>query len=269
MNLKKNLYTTFTKNHGYVELIQYMGKDVITPVNAARASFGVQIEELQKKDKKLFSYCVREGHTSILEHNTLTFAIKVPLFVARQHMRHRTWSYNEISRRYTSKDLDFYLPEKFRVQAESNRQASVIGSEQDPTLSEVHGTNMVWPKKASTSLALHTEYSIKLFESMLEAGVCREQARMVLPQNLYTYYWATVNLNNFFKFCDLRIHEGAQPEIQEMAQACKDLASEVWPLTFDLYNDSKETKNKNNAIQYLRSLDNVPSELLNSILDLL
>ena len=113
MNLKKNLYTAFTKNHGYVELIQYMGKDVITPVNAARASFGVQIEELQKRDKKLFSYCVREGHTSILEHNTLTFAIKVPLFVARQHMRHRTWSYNEISRRYTSKDLDFYLPEKF------------------------------------------------------------------------------------------------------------------------------------------------------------
>ena len=252
--LKKDLYSNFSSVPGYVQLKQYMGQDIITPVNAARASFGVEIEDLKQRDKKLFSYCVREGHTSILEHNVLTFSIKVPLFVARQHMRHRTWAYNEISRRYTDKDLDFYLPNKFRLQSESNRQASVIGTETDPHISEIAGTNMIWPLRASDALRRHTEQSIRTYNGMIEAGVCKEQARMVLPQNLYTYYWATVNLNNFFKFCDLRIHEGAQVEIQEMAQACKDLAAEVWPLTFELYNKAKTDKIKNTAQAYLSNL---------------
>lgn len=242
-------------NTGYVELVNYMGSDVITPVNAARASFGVQINSLTERDQKLYKYCVREGHTSILEHNTLTFAIKTPLFVARQHMRHRTWSYNEISRRYTDKDLDFYMPINFRQQSESNRQASISGSEQNPVLHTIEGTTMDYTCKADEALQTHVANSLKLYNQMIEAGVAREQARMVLPQNLYTHYWATVNLNNFFKFCDLRIHEGAQEEIQDLAIACKELASEVWPLTFSLYNLAKDEKKSSSALTYFKSLN--------------
>lgn len=255
-NLTKILYQKNSpENTGYVELINYMGSDVITPVNAARASFGVQVNLLTERDQKLYKYCVKEGHTSILEHNILTFAIKTPLFVARQHMRHRTWSYNEISRRYTDKDLDFYMPINFRQQSKSNRQASINGSEQNPILYTVEGSVMDYDCKADKALQIHVQNSVKLYNQMIETGIAREQARMVLPQNLYTNYWATVNLNNFFKFCDLRIHEGAQEEIQDLAIACKELASEIWPLTFSLYNLAKEEKKSSLALNYFKCLD--------------
>ena len=253
--IKKLYEKNSPKNTGYVELVNYMGEDVITPVNAARASFGVQIDTLTERDKRLYKYCVREGHTSILEHNTLTFAIKTPLFVARQHMRHRTWSYNEISRRYTDKNLDFYMPINFRQQSESNRQASISGSEYNPVLSVVEGSLMNYSTRADESLQKHVNDSVSLYNSLINSGVAREQARMVLPQNLYTYYWATVNLNNFFKFCDLRIHEGAQEEIQDLAIACKELATQIWPLTFSLYNLAKEERVTNFNLTYFKSLD--------------
>ena len=108
---------------GCVSYVQHMGTD-LTVVNSARVSFGVEKTELDDKDKKLIRYLIKHRHTSTLEHNTITFRFTVPLFVRSQHHRHRTWSYNEISRRYTDKDLRFYLPHNFRTQHESNRQAS-------------------------------------------------------------------------------------------------------------------------------------------------
>ena len=235
------LYNNST-NPGYVELKQSMGEDVKTQVNAARASFGVEINEVTDRDRKLFKYCARDGHTSVMEHNVFTFAFKVPLFVARQHMRHRTWSFNEISRRYTDRNLDFYLPTTFREQSSSNRQASIIGSEKDPVIHEVDGSTLTYDFTASQELKSHTETSLKLYTRMIDAGVCREQARMVLPQNLYTYYWGTVNLNNFFKFYKLRNHAGAQYEIQEVAIACYNLLKEVIPETIELYELASEEK---------------------------
>lgn len=237
----KNLYKN-SLVQGYVELKQFMGEDVKTQVNAARASFGVEIEEVTDRDRKLFKTCARDGHTSTMEHNVFTFAFKVPLFVARQHMRHRTWSFNEISRRYTDKNLDFYLPSLFRKQSSSNRQASLIGSEHDPLLFTVSGEYLDYDYSASEVLRKHVDESLKLYESMILNGICREQARMVLPQNLYTYYWGTVNLNNFFKFYELRNHPGAQVEIQEMASACYELLQEVIPETLEIYSQAREEK---------------------------
>lgn len=214
---------------GSVSYVQHMGSD-LTVVNSARVSFGVEKTELDNRDRKLINYLIKHRHTSTLEHNVVTFKFVVPLFVRSQHHRHRTWSYNEISRRYTDKDIQFYLPNNFRTQHESNRQASNIEEVIDP---RVYGDLAVLT--ASELLRLRTRDCLDTFNVMLEAGVCREQARMILPQNLYTEYYGTVNLNNLLKFIDLRTHEGAQWEIQKLAEACLDIITDLWPVSVQSY----------------------------------
>ena len=213
-------------NIGKVDYVQHMGDDR-TVVNSARVSFGKEVESISKKDEKLIDYLIRHKHTSTLEHCTVTFRFKVPLFIRSQHHRHRTWSYNEISRRYTDFNLEFYEPKLFRQQSKSNRQAST-DCLFDPLLGDVLGL-------ASEVIKEHNEASIYLYNSLLDAGVCREQARGVLPQNLYTEYYGTVNLNNLIKFINLRIHDGAQWEIQQVAKACRDIAQELFPITINAF----------------------------------
>lgn len=211
---------------GKVQYIDHMGSD-LTIVNSARVSFGVEKEELDARDKKLINYLVKHRHTSTFEHNVATFKFVVPLFVRSQHMRHRTWSYNEISRRYTDKDLAFYCPNAFRTQHKSNRQSS-NKDQIDPILYP----DLSDPKYGLTCsdyLKQHTKLAKELFEKLMSAGVCREQARMVLPQSMYTEYYGTVNLNNLLKFVGLRAHEGAQQEIQDVALACLEIATDLWP----------------------------------------
>ena len=115
---------------GHVEYVEHMGSD-LSIVNSARVSFGKHKQELDGKDKKLIKYLIKHRHTSTLEHCLVTFRFKVPLFIRSQHHRHRTWSYNEISRRYTEENLQFYEPKTFRTQHKSNRQASNV-DELDP-----------------------------------------------------------------------------------------------------------------------------------------
>ncbi len=192
---------------GRVDYVGHMGDD-LTVVNSARVSFGKQKEALDEKDKKLIKYLIKHRHTSTLEHNTVTFRFVVPLFVRSQHHRHRTWSYNEISRRYTDFDIKFYTPNKFRTQHKSNRQASNEDDLIDPIL---HWGS--W--SASKIYREHAVVAHNLFKDLLRVGVCREQARGILPQTMYTEYYGTVNLSNLLKFIDLRTHEGAQWEIQK------------------------------------------------------
>ena len=218
---------------GKVDYVQHMGSD-LTVVNSARVSFGVEKQELDDRDRKLINYLIKHKHTSTLEHCSITFRFTVPLFVRSQHMRHRTWSYNEISRRYTSKDLQFYLPKWYRTQHKSNRQASNENDLIDPVIiPDLHNTG--YDTTASHLVKRATLESVNLFNTLLKSGVCREQARMVLPQNLYTEYYGTVNLGNLLKFIDLRTHEGAQWEIQKLAEACLDIATELWPVTVKSY----------------------------------
>jgi len=252
--MKKRLYHN-SLTPGYVELKQHMGQDIKTQVNAARASFGVEIEEVTDRDRKLFKTCARDGHTSTMEHNVFTFAFKVPLFVARQHMRHRTWSFNEISRRYTDKNLDFYSPTCFRKQSNRNRQSSIVGSDFNPTINIIDGQNLDYDLKADEALLQHSKASLKLYYKMVESGISREEARMVLPQNLYTCYWGTCNLNNFLKFYELRNHPGAQLEIQEVAIACMDLLKEVIPETIEIYNQAKHERSLRLIRSKLKTLD--------------
>ena len=215
-------------NDGFVEYVQHMGDDA-TIVNAARVSFGKQVAELSNKDKKLIKYLVAHKHTSTLEHNVLTMRFRVPLFVARQHMRHRTWSFNEISRRYTSIDMSMYEPDMFRVQHSQNRQASEDDGLINPLCVSTTAYDIGISGSASSLVKRHHKSSMLLYESLMQAGVCREQARGVLPQNMYTEYLGTVNLNNLIKFIHLRIHEGAQWEIRRVAESCYHIASSLWP----------------------------------------
>lgn len=202
----------------FVRLINTMGSDVEI-VNGARVSFGKRREALDQKDKVLIQYLADERHTSPFEHVAFTFHVKCPLFVTRQWHRHRTWSYNEISRRYTSMNLEFYVPKAYRQQAETNRQAST------DELLETTGDG----KNIHDLVANHTQEAFDFYESLIEQGVAREQARMVLPQNMYTEMYATVNLHNLIHFVELRIHEGAQWEIQQYALKLLDLAEEAAP----------------------------------------
>ena len=216
----------FGDDIGAVEYVSHMGTD-LSVVNAARVSFGTEKKEVDEKDTKLINYLMAHNHSSPFEHCAITFKFTVPLFIRSQHHRHRTWAYNEISRRYTSVDIEFYEPKQFRTQHLSNRQAS-NNELVDPIL-EYNRSGMPVSGVASGMLRAHHKECLKLFNSLLDAGVCREQARGVLPQNLYTQYFGTVNLHNLLKFISLRSHEGAQWEIQQVAEACLEIAEGLFP----------------------------------------
>ena len=209
-----------------------MGSD-LTVVNSARVSFGDKKDVLGKRDRKLIRYLIAHKHTSTLEHCVITYKFTVPLYIRSQHHRHRTWSYNEISRRYTEKDLQFYCPREFRTQHKSNRQASNPEALIDPYLYKDPDGPLVraFHPKASEVYSQHCMRSLLMFEELVSKGVCREQARGVLPQTLYTEYYGTVNLNNLLKFVSLRLHDGAQWEIQKVAEACLEIATDLFPIT--------------------------------------
>jgi thymidylate synthase (FAD) len=176
----------------------------------------------------LLEYLIENRHTSPLEHMVFTFSIHCPLFVRGQWHRHRTWSYNEISRRYTEIDLEFYTPSKLRQQAETNRQASIDSPNfEDAALRE--------------KISNHNKESFELYNSLLEAGVCREQARGVLPQNMMVTFWGTVDLSNLLHFLELRDSEHAQWEIREYAIAIKELIKPIIPNVADYFRKKGQT----------------------------
>lgn len=239
MQREGNTIYLYDDEIGKVELVQTIGND-LSVVNAARVSFGVEKEELDDRDKKLINYLVKHKHTSTLEHCFMTFKFVVPLYVRSQHHRHRTWSYNEISRRYTSVDMQFYEPKTFRTQHETNRQAS-NEDRINPDLSMYKNGPLPVPANlASDAVTWHNRRSLELYNKLIENGVCREQARGVLPQNLYTTYIGSVNLNNLLKFIALRDHEGAQVEIQQVAKACLTFAQEHFPHTVAAYRENRQ-----------------------------
>ena len=192
-----------------IELIRVSGSDVDI-VNAARVSFGKIVTEMTPRDEKLIRYLIKHMHTSPFEHNQLSFRVKTPLYVSRQWMRHRMNSYNEISYRYVKCALEFYIPPKWRYQDENNRQASHGAFENDEVF-----------KKYKKSL----DDVSKNYNDLLEVGVCREQARGLLPMCTYTEFIFTCNLHSLMHFLKLRLGEGAQHEIKVYAKAMLDLAT--------------------------------------------
>ena len=215
INIPPENHVSVLGGQGWVGLIDTLGTES-TIVNAARVSFGKIKQEMDDRDVGLLNYLIENRHTSPLEHIVFTFSIHCPLFIRGQWHRHRTWSYNEISRRYTEIDMEFYTPEHLRRQAETNRQASV----EDVNFDDAALREMIRKQNAD---------SLKLYNDLLEAGVCREQARGVLPQNMMVTFWGTVDLNNLLHFLELRDSDHAQWEIREYAQAIKQLIKPVIP----------------------------------------
>ena len=215
LNVPPENHVKVLDGQGWVGLIDHLGTES-TIVNAARVSFGKIKTEMDERDVKLLEYLIANKHTSPLEHMVFTFSIHCPLFVRGQWHRHRTWSYTEISRRYTEVDMEFYTPAALRRQAASDRQASVADPEFDGTALQ-------------ESIRKHNLDSLALYENLLAAGVCREQARGVLPQNMMVTFWGTVDLSNLLHFLDLRDSEHAQYEIREYAIAIKKLIKPIVP----------------------------------------
>lgn len=213
---------------GTVDYVEHMGTD-LTIVNSARVSFGSHKDELDDKDRKLINYLVNppdgKMHTSVFEHCVVTFRFKVPLFIRSQHHRHRTWSYNEISRRYTDSNIEFYEPQTFRTQAKRNRQASNEENTINPA-----GFSSIFGETAFDAIQEHHQHSLDLYNQLMESGVCREQARGILPQNMYTEYYGTTSLLNALKFCALRLPKGAQWEIQQVAGAMLTILKDLYPI---------------------------------------
>ncbi len=215
LNVPPENHVKVLDGQGWVGLIDHLGTES-TLVNAARVSFGKLKTEMDARDVGLLEYLIANRHTSPLEHMVFTFSIHCPLFVRGQWHRHRTWSYNEISRRYTEVDIECYTPEKLRIQAENNRQASVAVDDFDDAA-------------LVAAIRNHNQQSMAFYEQLLAAGVCREQARGVLPQNMMVTFWGTVDLSNLLHFLELRDSDHAQWEIREYAIAIKKLIKPLIP----------------------------------------
>ena len=212
----------YEDNIGCVSLINHFGTDS-TAIQSARVSFDkddLSSQDMNSRDIKLLKYLLKNKHTSPFEHSSLSFRIKCPLYVRSQIMRHRTFSYNEVSRRYTSENLEFYIPKVLRTQAEKNLQCSKDEEIENQWISLI-------------SIQSHVSESIKLYEELLKDGVCREQARSVLPQSMYTTFWMTGNLLNWMKFLKLRLDPHTQKECQLVANAILGFIQEEFPLTIE------------------------------------
>ncbi len=215
VNIPPDKHVEVLDGQGWIGLIDMMGSET-TIVNAARVSFGKLRTEMNEKDVELLKFLIENKHTSPLEHLMFTFSVHCPLFVRSQWHRHRTWSYNEISRRYTEFDITFYTPHQLRIQSKDNRQASVEGSNINDT-------------ELKSLIDKNNKDSYKLYEDLIARGVCREQARGVLSQNMMVTFLATVDLSNLLHFLELRDHPHAQWEIREYAQGIKKLIAPYLP----------------------------------------
>lgn len=209
-------------DYGCVAKISATGDDR-TAVCAARVSFLRDGDEPdQSRDERLLRFMIKEGHTSPFEHAAITLRITCPMFVRSQIMRHRTFSFNEVSRRYTSEEIKVYIPTALRMQSEKNLQCS------EPD-SHVTGEPFLLENMKTALDAALSAYSYMIYR-----GVSREQARGLLPQNTYTTFWMTGNLHNWYKFLKLRLHEHSQEETRLIAQAALTIIQEEFPLTTSL-----------------------------------
>lgn len=209
-----------------VELVRVSGSD-LDIVNAARVSYGKISRTVTDRDRALIEYLIAHHHTSPLEHNQLSFRIKAPIYVARQWMRHRMNSYNEISYRYVKAPLEFYIPTEWRYQDATNRQCST-GTFTNDALRDAY--------RQSITMAAEQ------YEHLLAAGVARELARGLLPLCTYTEFIYTCNLHSLFNFLTLRLAAGAQHEIRAYAEALLMLAGPHFPIAIAAWQRLQSTR---------------------------
>lgn len=235
-------------DYGFVSLVDKLGTD-LTPVNAARVSFGKVSTEFSEKDGKLITRLANppegeEPHTAPFRHAMLQFHIKAPEFIMRQWYKHVVgceWTsgerrfvdsaWNEISGRYVEYDPEFYVPAQFRPQATKNKQASADGDLSNKELFTLQNSIGDTPFTVMDAYKLSISDSFSWYKKLLNAGVSREQARCLLPVSFYSEVYWTCSLQAAAHFVKLRSHSGAQYEIQEYAKAIEKFMRDTFPVS--------------------------------------
>lgn len=205
---------------GFVRLVDFMGGDNRV-VTSARVTFAGESKG-DERDKKLISYLLEHAHLSPFEHSVFQLHVKCPIFVARQWMRHRWGSYNEVSARYTKVSDEFFIPQSFRAQDTHNKQGSISAD----TLPQEE-------LLAVYNAALEQSYAA--YTKLIDAGVAREMARMLLPVGQYTQFYWTVNARSLMNFLSLRADAHAQAEIRDYADALLGVLHEKMPWTHEAF----------------------------------
>ena len=218
---------------GYIEVVDSLGDD-LTPVNAARVSFGGRSDEFTEKDRKLSKFLIKHKHFSPFRHQHVMMIIKAPEFVMRQWYKHvvgiettsshptKDHAWNEISGRYVEVE-EYYVPEVFRAQSDDNKQAS----EGEVELQEE--CLRTWNDSI--------EHAKIFYDGLLRRGVAKEQARVILPLSQYTKVWWTASFQSIMNFIELRDEPTAQEEIQDYARTLKKIMLEVYPETTKLWEE--------------------------------
>ncbi|HLO98263.1 MAG TPA: FAD-dependent thymidylate synthase [Fimbriimonas sp.] len=210
---------------GFVRLVDYMGGDQRI-VQAARVSYGAGTKTV-REDKGLINYLMKHWHTSPFEQVQLTFHCKMPIFIARQWIRHRTARLNEISGRYSVMKDEFYLPDPENVAYQSTNNKQGRGD----TLPFDEAQQLIAQLEAEQTQA-YAQYT-----GLIDKGVARELARTVLPVSLYTEWYWQIDLHNLFHFIRLRIDPHAQYEIRVYAEALAKCAQAVAPMAYGAFEE--------------------------------
>lgn len=208
---------------GFVKTVDVMGDDAAI-VQAARVSYS-KGTKTKREDDKLIHYLLKNKHWTPFEMVVFKFHVKLPIFVARQWMRHRAGTYNEISGRYSEMKNEFYTPEldRMQVQSTTNKQGSCDGLEKTKK------------KVGRDAIIAICDDAFEQYESLLRLEVSRELARIVLPINLYTEFYWKIDLRNLFNFILLRSDKHAQYEIRQYSNKILELIKNHVPISYEAY----------------------------------
>ena len=255
--VEKILYQSFkVLDHGFIRVIDYMGDDS-SIVQAARVSYGKGTKKLNQ-DKSLINYLISHRHSTPFEMNEIKFHIKLPIFVARQWIRHRTANVNEYSARYSILDREFYIPKKrdLKPQSKSNNQgrSGDLESEEVELYSKIIKENSRRSFENYSTLLNSDEEGNLINEK--RNGLARELSRMTLPLNAYTQWYWKIDLHNLMHFLALRFDPHAQYEIRVYAEVMMNIFKKWVPLTYDAFinNRLKALTISEEGIAYIKFL---------------
>ena len=224
-------------DHGFIRVIDYMGDDS-SIVQSARVSYGKGTKKISN-DKGLIKYLMRHRHSTPFEMCEIKFHIKLPIFIARQWIRHRTANVNEYSARYSILDKEFYIPSAENLAA----QSAINNQGRGDALTDDEASNVIQILKKDAEQT-YSNYETLLNESSegniideSKSGIARELARMNLTLNTYTQWYWKIDLNNLLHFLALRADDHAQYEIRVYADAMLDIVKKWVPLTYEAFED--------------------------------
>ena len=224
-------------DHGFVRVIDYMGDDS-SVVQSARVSYGKGTKKISN-DKGLIKYLMRHRHSTPFEMCEIKFHIKLPIYIARQWIRHRTANVNEYSARYSILDKEFYIPSAENLAA----QSQINNQDRRNALTDDEASNVIQILKNDAEQT-YANYETLLNENSSggvldesKSGIARELARMNLTLNTYTQWYWKIDLNNLLHFLALRADDHAQYEIRVYADVMLDLVKKWVPLTYEAFED--------------------------------